>query len=188
DFLDYQRFILGMKNSAPDVCLDFNDLEGFEQDLDTYFTNALNYALANNEKGQDVIFVIAYHQILSSEFFNFHQKIAARLTTLIASHAERVSPRLVGAIVYDTGVKFRPTAAQRQNMIWCPQELDPVLVAAGMADVGSENCISTPAAELDLEVINFVASLGPFPSLDNYLNYIEDFGDRGLAGNPRLEF
>src|SRR5690606_32212075 len=36
DFLDYQRFILGMNGRAVDICLDFSDLDGFEQELERF--------------------------------------------------------------------------------------------------------------------------------------------------------
>jgi hypothetical protein len=54
--------------------------------------------------------------------------------------------------------------------------------------LGSQNCLTTRARDLDLQVINFVQPLGPFPSLENYTSYVKDYGDTGLVRSPDLSF
>ena len=59
-----------------------------------------------------------------------------------------------------------------------------------MLEIGTneENCTTLEGQDLDLRFINFVSPLGPLPSQKHYLDYVEEYGDKGLARNPKIQF
>jgi hypothetical protein len=189
-FFDYQRYITNVPDRPVDLCFKVGAETEFKDAFQRQLAARLTEAKAKNEGAHDFVFVIIFHQDLSTEFRKFHQIIAESLAALIDGESANVTPRLVGAFVYDSRVDFRPTAAQRKGIIWCPQELPTGLDPARFAqpDGLSDNCLVTPTAKLDLTVINFVTPLGPFPTLKNYQDYVKKYGDRGTSHAPHLNF
>ncbi len=189
-FFDYQRFITNVNGRPVDLCFKVGAEDDFKARFDKELATRLAAAKIANGDARDFVFMIVFHQDFSVEFHKFHQIIAESLAAEIDGELNNVSPRLVGAFVYDARTNFRPTAAQRKGIIWCPQELPDGLNPATFAqpDALSDNCLVTPTAKLDLTVINFVTPLGPFPTLANYKDYVKKYGDRGLAHAPSLSF
>lgn len=185
DFLKYQKFIMDMEASSEDVCFRIGQEAQFKQDFETHIANRLVAAKTANSTGGDYMFTVLLHEKFSSEFLIVQGIVADALTTIVKSEEQNVSPRLVGSFVYSGSTSFAPTANQRKYITWCPQEL---LGSIFDLSFGSQNCLTTPAANLDLKVINFVQPLGPFPSLQNYTDYLKKYGDAGLARSPDLAF
>ncbi len=185
DFLNYQRFIMGMVNRPEDLCFRIGKESEFKQDFETHIANRLVEAKTANVTGGDFMFIVLLHEKFSPEFISLQGVIADALTTIVRTEETSVSPRLVGSFVYSGSTNFVPTASQRKFLTWCPQELLAGIFVPGL---GSQNCLTTKAQDLDLQVINFVQPLGPFPSLENYTNYVKEYGDTGLARSPDLTF
>ncbi len=185
DFLNYQRFIMGMVNRPEDLCFRIGKESEFKQAFETHIANRLVSAKATNTTGGDFMFLILLHEKFSPEFISLQGQIADALTTIAKTEEANVSPRLVGSFVYSGSTNFSPTASQRKFLTWCPQEL---LAGMFIPGLGSQNCLTMKAQDLDLQVINFVQPLGAFPSLQNYTDYVKEYGDKGLARSPDLKF
>jgi len=185
DFLNYQRFIMGMVDRGEDLCFRIGKESEFKLAFESHLAERLVNAKVANTTGGDFMFLILLHERFSPEFITLQATIADALTTIVKSEESSVSPRLVGAFVYSGSTNFVPTANQRKYLTWCPQEL---LVGMFIPGLGSQNCLTMRARDLDLTVINFVQPMGAFPSLENYTNYVKDYGDTGVARSPDLSF
>ena len=186
-FLKYQEYILGFGDRPADICFHIGDETGFATDFATLAAKRLASAKASATDDRDFMFIVLLHEAFSSEFRAVQSAIAESLYALADDEAKKVSPRLVGALVYAGSTLYQPTALQKRYVLWCPQDLaDEVL--QGSSPLANQNCTTSKASSLDLQVINFVAPLGPFPSLSHYQQYVSDFGDTGLAHSPKLRF
>ena len=185
-FYEYQRSLIGYSEQAEDLCFTISDAGSFRNSFKNLIATKLSAAKAASLTGQDFIFTIVLHQNLTSEFRLVHQVIAEETNALIKTEEPKVSPRLAGAFVYDSRSDFRPTADQETRIIWCPQTRpnDPSKPPTS----ANENCMVQDIAKINLEFLNFVTSLGPFPSLPDYKDYVSKYGDRGLAKKPDLTF
>ncbi len=189
DFFTYQKYILGLPDRPVDLCFRVGKEAEFKTAFETLMVERLTLVKQESSDGRDFVFVVLFHQNLSKEFRRFHQIIAESLSAQIASEAANVSPRLVGGFVYDSRTDFRPTAAQRKLLLWCPQAITPEELIFDPQPAGlNENCSVTPTTNLDLTVINFITPMGAFPSLADYQKYVDKYGDRGLAKNPSVGF
>jgi hypothetical protein len=185
EFLNYQRFIMGIVNRPEDLCFRIGKETEFKQAFESHIAERLVNAKATNTTGADFMFLVLLHEKFSREFITLQGTIADALTTIAKTEEASVSPRLVGSFVYSGSTNFIPTASQRKSLTWCPQEL---LAGMFIPGLGAENCLTMRARDLDLRVINFVQPLGPFPSLENYTDYVKEYGDTGLARSPDLTF
>ena len=187
DFFFYQEFILGMSRRPTDLCFRIGKESVFAKDFAAMLASRLADARSKATTSNDYLFVVALHELFTSEFTQIQSSISSALYNMINAEAHTASPRLVGAFVYDSTVNFVPTATQRQSIIWCPQTLLPQVLSPQTAPLADQNCTITAAAELDLQLINFVAPLGPLPSVSVYRDYMKKYGDKGLAHNPSLQ-
>ena len=187
NFFNYQQYVLGMQSRPVDICFRVGQETQFGRDLATLLSSQLNAAKTSVAGANDFIFVVLLHHNFSSEFKLVQATIARSLYQLINNDQTAVSPRLVGAFVYDSNVNFQPTSIQSKNIIWCPQTLPKELVA-GANPLATQNCTLTPTSKINLQVINFIIPLGPLPSQEQYLKYVNDYGDSGIAKNPAIEF
>jgi hypothetical protein len=187
EFYAYQQFILGIPDRPVDVCFRLGEEVAFQLELENYLSTQLQARKSSATSSRDFLFTVLLHERFSSEFRVVQAALAESLTSLIQTESAMRSPRLVGAFVYSGSTDFTPNLAQRQSIIWCPQEL-ALEISDPRFTLAEQNCTITPAVELDLEVINFVAPLGPFPSRKSYQEYLEEYGDKGLARDPRLVF
>ncbi len=182
-FFNYQKFILGTPFEV-DLCFYSLDDTQFAYDFRVIAESKLNTAKLNNPLNLDLAFVVLFHHQLSTEFFTKQESMAQTLYELAQLETSYTSPRLVGSFVYDSIGNFLPNFMQQSYIIWCPQQLlsqDTLNIP-----LAEENCTIFGSVDLDLQVINFVAPLGPLPSLDAYNEYVNTYNDEGLARNPKL--
>ncbi len=187
DFYRYQRHILDLNDRPIDICFRFGQEQQFSDDFAAHLSTRLAAAKASATEDRDFVFVVLFHQLFSREFQQVHAAIAGRLTELGSTERNAISPRLVGSLVYTADTIFKPTALQSQHVIWCPQEL---LTPQGLPanSLFNQNCVTAQPFELDLRVINFVAPMGAFPSRQRYNEYVDKYGDAGLAKKPSVRF
>lgn len=188
-FLDYQRFILGMGTLPVDTCFTVGEEERFRSDLRRIMQTKINEVRASNPRQFDFIFTVALNHRLNADFKLFHQIVAGELATAIGTEKVKISPRLVGAFVYDSTPYEYMAPGAVTGLVWCPQM--PPKKREGKEDntrdnFNSANCIADEGGELDLNVINFRIPLGPFPTMETYENYYRKYGDKGLSRNPRF--
>ena len=187
EFLTYQRYVMQTPDRPTDVCFKQGEEAAFKEAFGKHLQQRLVTAKQTNPDGLDVLFSVLLHHRFGVDFTEVQSAVATELTTLIQSERGNVSPRLVGAFVYDANLSFTPTAEQRLFVQWCPQ--DPVRqITPQEFRLADQNCITIKAQQLDLKVINFVQPMGPLPSYEAYKDYVKKYGDKGLAKNPRLEW
>jgi hypothetical protein len=185
-FLDYQRFILGLGKTAIDACFSVGGEDQFASDLERVLNRKIADARLAGESS-DFIFVIAINHRLTPIIRRFHQIISDKLNDKVTQEKSMVSPRLVGAFVYDSSPLEERGISPGAGIIWCPQ-LDPSIKGQESAAAGSANCVGYRGGRADLGIFNFVIPMGPFPTLDTYESHVREFGDRGRARNPQLLF
>lgn len=192
-FLDYQRFILGLHKAPIDVCFAVGEEERFARELEGVMTRKIAEARvaarADGEGGRDFFFTVIVNHRLSPVIVHFHREIVAQLAQFVRAERALVSPRLVGAFVYDSdALESRglqgSSAALQSSIVWCPRiDLSKGRDGGQSADV---NCASYRAGEVDLGPLNFLIPMGPFPTLDTYVEYVQKHGDKGLSKNPNF--
>ncbi len=188
DFFKYQRYVLGYPDFPQDVCFRIGRSEEFREQLENVLSSKLSSLKSQpNPDNRDYMFVVVLHDKFTLEFSDIQSKIAESLSKISALEADFVSPRLIGGIVYASTVNFVPTVDQQKYLVWCPQNLLDQVLTGPTAALGKQNCTISPLLSLDLRIINFVAPLGPLPSLDYYTEYVKRYGDSGLARSPQLK-
>jgi len=187
DFFTYQRYVLGFANAPEDLCFRIGRGEDFRLALYQRMNQKLVEAQASNLEGRDYLFTVVLHEKFSPEFREIQSVVAETITLFAKNDASKFSPRVVGGFVYSGSTDFFPSIEQQPYVLWCPQMLLDQAITPPLASLGQENCMIAPILEADLRIINFVAPLGPLPSLEKYKEYRSRFGDAGLAKNPRLK-
>ncbi len=190
-FLDYQLFILGAPKSAPgtaiDVCFAVGQEERFGRDLDRVLNEKIAAARRSRSDDKDFLLTVAINHRLSPVIVRFHQMIATALDRKIHEERILVSPRLVGAFVYDSdSLEERGLSgamAGNSSTIWCPRVLEGEKTGQ---DPSTANCASFKGGKIDLGPINFLIPMGTFPTLSAYVDYSQKYGDKGLSRNPQL--
>ncbi len=184
DYLTYQKKIMET-GDAIDVCFQV----GKEDDFSTQFENFISQKLTSVKAtaAKDMMFSVVLHHRFTKEFRTIQKIVAEKLTALVQSDQLAVSPRLVGAMVYDSNTEYVPTLVQQKSLMWCPQELlnTPDAIAQGNYFYG-QNCVTLTPQELKIEFLNFVAAMGAFPSMSQYENYVKKYQDTGIAKKPDL--
>jgi hypothetical protein len=185
DFLAYQEYILGFPGRVTDVCFSVKNPSAFTKQLEDHLAQRLTEQKQLATTPADFMFLVSFNEKLSAEFFHFHSTLAEALTKIAAADKDSISPRLVGSLVYGSTAAYKPSQAQIRYLLWCPQDLareifDPNNLLA------SPNCTTLKASSTNILGINFVAPMGPFPSLDNYVEYVKKYSDRGTAKSPNL--
>jgi hypothetical protein len=186
EFFSYQRYVLGLADRPEDLCFRIGKSESFRTDLTNFINQKLAETISVNSKGQDYLFVVVLHEKFSTEFTEIQSIVSETLTQFAKNDSLKISPRIVGSFVYSGSTNFFPTVEQQPYVLWCPQNLMDRALAPSLGNLSQENCQITPIAQADLRFINFVAPLGPLPSLEKYREYVSRFGDAGLAKNPSL--
>jgi hypothetical protein len=184
EFLDYQRFIVGFQDQPTDLCFKVGRENEFKQDLQALLAKKLTEAKADNPSEQDLAFVVILHHNFTREFQIFHKTLAANLKLLVENERTAITPRLSGAFVYDSSTDFSKANNTSPQIMWCPRELPPE--TKNTVEMANENCTNLPGSGLDLQFINFVAPMGPFPSLRNFSEYTQEYGHVGLARSPKF--
>ena len=186
-FLDYQKVLIGTPSAAEDLCFSISSADSFRVSFRNLLAAKLSAAKTSSTGLSDFVYTIVLHQNLTSEFRTIHQIIAEETTTIINAEDALSSPRLVGAFVYDSRSDFKPTSEQQKRIIWCPQTR-PIDPSKPITEAEDANCIVQDVAKIDLQFLNFVVSMGPFPTLTGYKDYVAEHGDRGVARSPELSF
>jgi hypothetical protein len=133
---------------------------------------------------RDFFFTVLIHHRLAPEIDKFQEIIADKLADAIRIESSTmISPRLVGGFVYDSRAPDMRISTRSPHVVWCPRIENPDSPTAN-ADA---NCTPRRAGQVTLGPLNFLIPMGPFPTLDTYVQYIrENGGDRGQSRNPQL--
>lgn len=203
-FLDYQRFILGLGKAPIDVCFKAGDEESFQRDLDRVITTKLAEARRTNTDDSDFMFIVAINHRLGPLVPRFHQHLLNALQTRVEAERSLISPRLAGAFVYDsTPQEYFANLNPGPGIVWCPRKPpDPSEGTPGSNNNNNDNnnnkgnntdplaqepnCSSGAGGEWNLDVVNFVIPMGPFPTLETYVNHVRKMGDKGTSRNPEF--
>ena len=190
-FLRYQEFILGIsQNPSFDVCFTIEDEEKFGSALDQVIKGKLIAARSANPTADLFLAVVINHRLAPQITF-FHQVIADHLASIIASESALISPRLVGAFVYDSQAPKGLTSKSNPQITWCPREEKKKKGPSAPADDknydADANCTPRKAGTFEFGPFNFLIPMGPFPTLDTFVDYTQKYGDRGETNNPKLE-
>jgi hypothetical protein len=181
EFLIYQRHILSAPRSGVDVCFAVNEEERFAIDLDRVLRQKLAAARSNNPKADDFFFKVIVHHKLAPEVRRFHDIIGDKLGALIASEVLHVSPRLVGSFIYDSRSVDTRGTQRNASIVWCPRREQD-----GPGSDASANCTPSASGELQLGPVTFLIPMGPFPTVDTYMDYVRKYGDRGQSKNGQF--
>lgn len=185
EFLNYQRFILGMAAKGDfDACFAVGEEEDFALKVDRVIKEKLQFARQTATSKRDFFFTVLINHRLAPEIDKFQEIIADKLAEAIrAETATMISPRLVGGFVYDSRAPEARIASRSPQVVWCPRIEKPDSPTAN-ADA---NCTPRRAGQVAIGPLNFLIPMGPFPTLDTYIQYVrENGGDRGQSRNPQL--
>jgi hypothetical protein len=178
DFLRYQYYIFGIPGDHPvDACFATGEEDRFTQDLKRAIDQRLSEA---RSAGSDLFLTVVVNHILAPLVQKrYHDIIAKVLSDKIGAELLLVSPRLVGAFVYDS--RAVDTPAGQGPVIWCPRDEKN----AGPEGSVEANCTPINLDKLDLGVVNFKIPMGPFPTVDKFITRLQN-GDRGEMHNPHF--
>lgn len=186
-FLEYQLFILGIKGASIDACFAVGQEEQFARELDRVLNEKIASARRTSLDGKDFLLTVAINHRLSPVIVRFHEMIAEAIDRKIHEERILVSPRLVGAFVYDSDAletrSLERLRSENSSSIWCPRALD---LAIDNADPTAANCNSLNGGEIELGPINFLIPMGTFPTLRTYVEYAQKYGDKGFSRNPKF--
>jgi hypothetical protein len=187
-FLDYQKFILGITGAVVDACFRIGFENQFRDELKLVLLKKLQTARQNNVGLQDYIFTVAFNHKLNVEFQRFQEIVAEQIGLLIDDERVKISPRLIGAFVYDSDANFvRPELAAK-SIVWCPRAAMPDVLSSVKAYGDGANCMADNGGLIKLgSILNFLVPMGPFPSRESYESYLNEYGDKGLARNPQFQ-
>lgn len=184
-FLEYQRYILGMSMKGGfDACFAIGEEDRFTLEVDRVIKEKLQRARQDATSNRDFFFTVVIHHRFAGEFDKFQEIISEKLAQAIQLESTSMtSPRLVGGFVYDSRAPGAHIAARSPHVVWCPR-IEIENSPTGNADA---NCTPRRAGQVTLGPLNFLIPMGPFPTLDTYVKYVEENGgDRGQSKNPQL--
>lgn len=183
-FLDFQRAILGFDSAPIDACFATGEEPQFEKELERVLNQKLAQARGRFAgDGRDFFFTVIIHHNLSNLVVRFHEIISSQLSAKIASEVEGVSPRLVGAFVYDSQSTEGRSFDHGRNIVWCPSKEAPRTMSPYDADA---NCMFHSADELSFGPSKFLQSIGPFPSMKVFDDHVSQYQDRSRARFARF--
>ncbi len=184
-YLDYQKHILGFDQATVDACFQLGQESIFSANLQTLLLQKLEAARAAAAgSGGDLFFTVILNHRLGAEFDFMQSIVQSRLNDIIFAEAGKISPRLVGAFVYDSNENFSPKATGNPALIWCPR-VRQKSEKDNLQD-GGVNCITDHSGGIDLTLLSAVAPMGPFPNLTSFETYVAKWGTGGLL--KQVEF
>ena len=184
EYLVYQKHVLGITQPDFDACFTIGDESGFSSRLKTALLTKLNAAKSTQTgAGQDLFFTVVLNHRLGTEFDYFQQIVQQRLEEVLQGERGKVSPKLVGALVYDSDETFAPKVQSDSALLWCPRARRKAGVKDSSSSTFSDhgvNCITDQSGGINYTLLSAVAPLGPFPNLASFEDYIQHWGTRGL--------
>lgn len=181
-FFEYQRFILGMPPYAGvDACFAVGEEDRFARDVERVINQRLAEARAQSQGTRDLFFTVAINARLSSQILEFRKIIALKLAERIRAENGLISPRLVGAFVYDSQAADPEVAGVNQQIVWCPRLEKPG------QDESEANCTPRAIGDVNIGPFNFLIPMGPFPTLDLFVHYQNKYGDSGRTREPEFQ-
>jgi len=171
-----QRQRLQMED-VPVTCIDDWESGGFVDDLVVMFRDAIE---AERVAGNDMVLVIGLHQ----DSPGLSLALEDALVQVVPAERHRSTPRLAGAMVYDSTARGMSNPALASATLWCPS----TIAFDEIPDASSRTCAAAP------DVPDFV--LGPFtfgqlqilPTRRAYLDFIETYSNAQAGEVTSLEF
>lgn len=150
------------------VCIDDWDRSDFVDRLVNRFETALS---ENRSLGYDMVLLLALHQ----DEPGVVSVLEEALLRVVPPEADRSTPRLAGAFVFDSDAHNPRDPDLRSTVLWCPASL------SGGSDSspspGAFGCAIAPEnPEFELGPFTF-GSLPILPSRSQYLDFLDSYGE-----------
>ena len=159
------------------VCIDDWDRSDFVDRLVNRFEEAVSAA---RPRGYDMVLLIALHQDEAGAV----EVLEEALARVVPPEADRSTPRLAGAFVFDSNAHNPQDPDLRSTVLWCPASLSG----------GSDNAPSPGAFGCAIAPDNPEFELGPLtfgalpilPSREQYLDFLDTYGEDQAGEVTRL--
>jgi len=164
------------------LCVDDFRQAGFAGSLSTFFTERIN---ALREEGEDMVLVLGLHR--DTGIVGLAERIEQALAPIVREEAEKSSPRLSGAFVFDSFSHQILDPDVARFVLWCPASL-PGNDLSQIDNASLRTCatqILVPPIGLGPVSLTTVPIL---PTRRQYETFIEDFGVRSAGRMTELSF
>lgn len=167
--------------SAPLICIDRWREPNFSGTLATQFQLAIDAA---RTPGQDMVMTLTLtHEDATGRLAAV---VAAALFNVLSQERQRVTPRAVGAFVFDSVPQLVVPPELNPLVLWCPARLGPDLDAP--LTQSQQTCLLL-REQPDLMLGPFSFNQLPIlPSRPQYLNFIKKYSDEQAGKMKSLEF
>ncbi|MDP2345295.1 MAG: hypothetical protein Q8O67_30405 [Deltaproteobacteria bacterium] len=166
-------------SEADVVCIDDFATLGFSDRLARRFQDRIN---AERDAGdatlRDMVLVIGLNRADSNDAVSI--AVEAALAQVVDEENGKSSPRLSGAMVFDSEGYAPRSAAVARLVLWCPAGL-PGDNLETISNVSLRSCAVQLAEDIKLGPVR-IASLPILPTRDQYLGFVERFNE-DLAGS-----
>ena len=160
---EMQRQRLLVEDLEP-TCIDDWRSDGFVDRLVVLFRDAVQEARPD---GEDMVLVIGLHQDDAA----ISRKVEAALAQVVPLEAERSTPRLAGAWVFDSNTRTIQDPSLTRNTLWCPAN-QPI---GDGSNASQRTCATQPDFPLPtLGPLSF-SFLQILPNRDQYLDFLDTY-------------
>lgn len=169
-------------DGEPELCLDDWQEDGFVDALATTMLERIDRVRA---EGQDLVLKLALHHDVDSG--RLAASIEAALAAVLGFEADKSSPRVVGAFVFDSYARAVSTPDLGRLVLWCPANL-PDKDLEAIPDAAMRSCPILPDdPTLTLGPFSF-RTLPILPTRDQYLTFVAKYSEGQAGGVRQLSF
>ena len=161
--LQRQRLLV---EGLPPLCTNGAGRPDFVDRLVVTFRDAIEEA---RPQGDDMVLVIGVHQ----DEPEVVTALEEALLQVLPGERHRSSPRVAGALVFDSTPRGLEEPALSQTTLWCPSTVSE----DALPDASARSCAIVPDTLLNLGPFTF-GGLPVLPSRDQYLDFLVDFTER----------
>lgn len=168
-----QRLLMG---DVQTTCIENQAVDALVGELTVAFREAIEAA---RPAGNDMVLVIGINSLELTTGTAVQQALAE----VLPFDQGRSSPRLTGALVFDTQSRAITTPGIARSTLWCPSRQSP----GGGIDPSFVSCPTIPFEQLNLGPLS-IASLPILPSIGQYESFVRDFSERQAGAVDTLTF